>query len=240
MGYENAASSAKAHTQLYDFVMFPEFSALITFIIASVIILIVPGPSVTIIVANSLKSGVKAGLLSIAGTQAGLIILLILLALGLEAITTSLAWLFDWLRLAGGAYLVWLGYKLLRSNGDLGQPDPESEVDLADKGKGKRRRKSPLGPYFWQGFFVILTNPKVLLFFGAFLPQFISPEGNAGLQTLFLGVVFMILATFLDSLYAIAAGRVGTLLTKRNVRAVEISGGSMMIGGGIWLALTRA
>ena len=122
----------------------------------------------------------------------------------------------------------------------MGQPDADSDLELAENGKGKRRRKSPLGPYFWQGFFVILTNPKVLLFFGAFLPQFISPEGNAGLQTLFLGVVFMILATFLDSLYAIAAGRVGTLLTKRNVRAVEISGGSMMIGGGIWLALTRA
>ena len=75
--------------------MFPDLSALLTFIAASVVILIVPGPSVTVIVANSLKSCVKDGLLSIAGTQAGLVILLILLALGLEAITTSLAWFFD-------------------------------------------------------------------------------------------------------------------------------------------------
>ena len=75
--------------------MFPDLSALLTFIAASVVILIVPGPSVTVIVANSLKSDVKDGLLSIAGTQAGLVILLILLALGLEAITTSLAWFFD-------------------------------------------------------------------------------------------------------------------------------------------------
>ena len=97
MGYENQPSSAKAHTKLYNFVMFPELASLLTFVVASVVILIVPGPSVTIIVANSLKSGVKAGVLSIAGTQAGLVILLILLALGLEAITTSLAWLFDWL-----------------------------------------------------------------------------------------------------------------------------------------------
>jgi threonine/homoserine/homoserine lactone efflux protein len=227
MGYEKLASSVKTHTPLYDFVMFPEFAALLTFIAASVVILIVPGPSVTVIVANSLKSGVKAGLMSIAGTQAGLVILLALLALGLEAITTSLAWLFDWLRLAGGAYLVWLGYKLLRSDGDLGS---------VDDGEGSLRKDKS---YFWQGFFVILSNPKVLLFFGAFLPQFISPEGHAGLQTLFLGLVFMVLATILDSLYAIAAGRVGALLTKRNVRAVEISGGSMMIGGGLWLALSR-
>ena len=87
---------------------------------------------------------------------------------------------------------------------------------------------------------VILSNPKVLFFFGAFLPQFISPEGNAGLQTLFFGLIFMVLATFLDSLYALAAGRAGQLLTKRNVRAVEVAGGSMMVGGGLWLALSRS
>ncbi|MEP0945200.1 MAG: LysE family translocator [Rhizobiaceae bacterium] len=226
--------------------MFPDLSALLTFILASVVILIVPGPSVTVIVANSLKSGVKAGLMSIAGTQAGLVILLILLALGLEAITTSLAWLFDWVRLAGGAYLIWLGYKLLRSNGDLGVGNTQggdtqggdtqgnAAKDESGKSVGRANRS-----YFWQGFFVILSNPKVLLFFGAFLPQFISPQGHAGLQTLFLGLIFMVLATILDSLYAIAAGRVGALLTRRNVRAVEVTGGSMMIGGGLWLALSR-
>lgn len=199
-------------------------AALVTFVIASVVILIVPGPTVTVIVANSLKSGVKAGLLNIAGTQAGLVILLIILALGLEAITTTLAWLFDWLRFAGGLYLVWLGYKLLRSNGDLGAADTRSR---------------PGGSLFWQGFIVILSNPKVLFFFGAFLPQFISPDGHAGLQTMVLGLIFMALATALDSLYAIAAGRVGSLLTRKNVRSVEIAGGSLMIGGGVWLALSR-
>ena len=130
------------------------------------------------------------------------------------------------MRLAGGSYLIWLGYKLLRSDGDLGGSEGEAPT-RAD------------GSYFWQGFFVILSNPKVLLFFGAFLPQFISPDGNAGLQTLFLGLIFIVLATFLDSLYAVAAGRVGAVLTRRNVRVVEISGGSMMIGGGMWLALSR-
>lgn len=201
-----------------------EFSSLLTFIIASIAILVVPGPSVTVIVANSLRSGTSAGLLSIAGTQVGLVILLILLALGLEALTTSLAWIFDWLRLAGAAYLIWLGYRLLRSDGDLGSKDV------------KERQK---GSYFWQGFFVILSNPKVLLFFGAFLPQFIDPSGNTALQTLVLGGIFMVLATILDSLYAVAAGSAGSLLTKKNVRIAEIGGGGLMIGGGLWLALTR-
>lgn len=202
-----------------------DLSSLATFVLASVVILIVPGPSVTVIVANSLKSGVKAGLLNIAGTQAGLVVLLVILALGLEAITTTLAWVFDWLRLAGGAYLVWLGYKLLRSNGDLGQAS---------------RSQNQQGSFFWQGFLVVLSNPKVLFFFGAFLPQFISPLGNAGLQTLFFGVIFMILATIMDSLYALAAGRAGQLLTRRNVRAVELAGGSLMVGGGLWLAMSRS
>jgi homoserine/homoserine lactone efflux protein len=205
--------------------MFFELSSLATFVITCVVILIVPGPSVSLIVANSLKSGVRAGLLNIAGTQAGLVVLLIILALGLEAITTTLAWLFDWLRLVGGAYLVWLGYKLLRSKGDM------ARADLGVRAGGS---------FFWQGFVVILTNPKALFFFGAFLPQFITPHGNAGLQTLILGLIFMVLATILDGAYAIAAGRLGALLTRRNVRAVEVAGGTMMIGGGLWLAMSRA
>jgi len=204
--------------------MFLELSSLLTFIVASVAILVVPGPTVTVIIANSLKYGTKAGLLNIAGTQLGLVILLGLLALGLEVLTTTLAWVFDWLRLAGAAYLIWLGIKLLKSDGDLGEPDGKLKSD---------------GSYFWQGFFVILSNPKVLLFFGAFLPQFITPGGSTGIQTMVLGLIFMLLATILDSIYAVAAGRAGSLLTRKNVRGVEITGGSLMIGGGLWLAFSR-
>ena len=206
--------------------MISDVYTILTFVVASIVIVVVPGPTITVIVANSLKYGSKAGLLNILGTQFGLGLMLIPLALGFQVIIGFLTGVFGWLRFLGAAYLVWLGIRNLLSDGRLGVADDEAISGQAS--------------FFWQGFWVILSNPKVLLFFGAFLPQFISPEGNAGLQTLFLGVIFMILATFLDSLYAIAAGRVGTLLTKRNVRAVEITGGSMMIGGGVWLALTRA
>lgn len=202
-----------------------ETTSLATFVLASVAILIVPGPTVTVIIANSLRHGARAGLLNIAGTQAGLIILLGLLALGLEAITTTLAAVFDWVRLIGAAYLIWLGIKLLRSSGTLVQAE-------AVKPMG--------GSFFWQGFWVILSNPKVLVFFGAFLPQFIDPDANVAMQTLGFGLLFMVLATILDSIYAIGAGRAGDVLTGRNVRAVEIAGGSLMVGGGLWLALSRA
>ncbi|MEM1316654.1 MAG: LysE family translocator [Pseudomonadota bacterium] len=195
--------------------------SLLTFIIASVAILVVPGPTVTVIVANSLRNSARAGLLNIAGTQAGLVILLVLLALGLEAVTQTVASAFDWLRLIGAAYLIWLGIKLLRSDGDLGVPEVRTRSDAS---------------YFRQGFIVILSNPKVLFFFGAFLPQFIDPSGSTFVQTMAYGLLFMLLATLLDSAYALAAGRAGSLLSRRNVRGVEIAGGSLMVGGGLWLA----
>ena len=200
-----------------------EMSSYLAFIVASFALAIVPGPSVTVIIATSLKHGTQAGLLNVAGTQAGLVVMLIIVAIGLEAITTSMAYLFDWLRLAGAAYLVWLGYKMITSKGDLAM--------------GERAKMG--GSYFWQGFVVVLSNPKALFFFGAFIPQFIGTGSSALQQTLLLGATFMVVATISDALYAVAAGRAGGLLTRRNIRAVEVTSGTMLIGGGIWLALLR-
>lgn len=202
-----------------------DFSNYLTFVLACAAIIIVPGPTVTVIIANSMRHGPKAGLLNVAGTQVGLITMIVIVAAGLEVITTSLAFMFDWLRIAGAAYLIWLGIKLLRSNGDLGQAD------------GKR----PLGgSWFWQGFLVIWSNPKALLFLGAFLPQFVAPGENAAIQTLILGGLFMLVGILLDGAYAVLAGRAGSFLSRRNVRAVEVSGGTMLVGGGLWLALDRS
>jgi len=200
-----------------------ETSTLLLFIAACAAIAIVPGPTVTVIIANSLRAGTRAGLLNIAGTQVGLVVMLVMVAFGLEIITTSLAFLFDWLRLLGAGYLIWLGIKLLRSDGTL------------NKDEGKR----PSGSYFWQGFLVIWSNPKALLFFGAFIPQFVQPGSSAVLQTFLLGAIFMTVATILDSMYALAAGRAGSVLTRKNIRATEVIGGSMMVGGGLWLGLSR-
>jgi len=86
---------------------------------------------------------------------------------------------------------------------------------------------------------VLLSNPKVFLFFGAFIPQFIDPAGDPLAQTLVLGATFMVVATVLDSGYALAAGRAGGLLSRGNVRLLERVSGSCLIGGGIWLALTK-
>jgi len=202
-------------------------ATLLAYLIACILIVIVPGPSVTVIIANSLRTGTSAGLANVAGTQAGLLIMIGVLALGLETVVTVMGEMFVWLKLAGAAYLIWLGVKMWRSDGRLGEPD-----------EGQVRARSLRG-YFWQGFIVIWSNPKALFFFGAFIPQFIVPEGNAALQTVFLGLIFMITATVLDSAYALAAGKTGGLLSRRNVRILERVSGTFLIGGGVWLALSK-
>ena len=198
------------------------------FTLASFLIVIVPGPTVTVIIANSIRSGAGAGLANVAGTQAGLLIMLVIVALGLETVVALMAQAFVWLKFAGAAYLIWLGVKLLRSDGNIG--------DVA-------RVKAPKTGYFWQGFVVIWSNPKALLFYGAFIPQFIDPSQTAALstfwQTVVFGLIFMAVATVFDSIYALIAGKAGAMLTRGRVRVVEKLSGLFLIGGGLWLATLR-
>ncbi|MEM8839771.1 MAG: LysE family translocator [Pseudomonadota bacterium] len=203
-----------------------EPSVLLTYCLASIAIIIVPGPTVTVIIANSLSNGSRAGYANVAGTQAGLAIMIVILALGLETIVENLSHVFTYVKLAGAAYLIWLGYKLLRSDGQIGQP-------------GKNEKAKSLFGYFWQGFLVIWSNPKALFFFGAFIPQFIDPTQDAITQTLILGFIFMALATLLDGAYAALAGGAGKLLTRSNVRFLETVSGTCLIGGGLWLAFSK-
>jgi threonine/homoserine/homoserine lactone efflux protein len=202
----------------------PEWTTLLSYTLACFVIIIVPGPTVTVTIANSMKYGTRAGLLNVAGTQIGLISMIAVLALGLSAVVATLGGLFDILRLAGAAYLIWLGVKLWRSDGRLGELDA-----------GSRRPRS----FTLQGFFVIWSNPKALFFFGAFIPQFINPAGNTAVQTVLYGVIFMAVATIFDGLYAIAAGSAGNWLSQSRVRIAERIAGSCLIGGGVWLALSR-
>jgi threonine/homoserine/homoserine lactone efflux protein len=132
---------------------------------------------------------------------------------------------FDWVRLAGAAYLVWLGWKFLRSPGALGDP---------------KLAPAPRGGFFLQGFLVLLSNPKALLMFGAFIPQFVDPKGDYIGQVVLLGLTAMAVATTFDSLYAVLTGRARILLTPERIRLVSRLSGGFLIGGGIWLALARA
>jgi threonine/homoserine/homoserine lactone efflux protein len=197
----------------------------LAYVFACTLIAIIPGPTVTVIIANSLKHGARAGLLNVAGTQLGLALMMLTLVVGLSSVIAAMGWLFDWLRYAGAAYLVWLGWKLLRS------PEAISQVE---------NTSAPRGGFFLQGFLVIMANPKALLFFGAFIPQFIDPQGHYVAQIALLGVTAMIVALVSDGAYAVLTGRAGVLLSRKRVRLVSRLSGACLIGGGIWLALTRA
>lgn len=197
---------------------------LLSFALASFLIVIVPGLTVTVIIANSLKHGARAGLLNVLGTQIGLTMMIAILAVGMSAVVSSMGSVFEILRIVGAAYLIWLGIKMWRSDGALGE---------------KETAVRPMGSFVLQGFIVIWSNPKALLFFGAFIPQFIDPAGSAAMQTVVLGSIFMIVATLFDSVYAIAAGGAGGWLSRERVRLTERISGTFLIGGGLWLAFAR-
>jgi homoserine/homoserine lactone efflux protein len=197
----------------------------LAYVLACAVITLIPGPTVTVIIANSLAHGPRAGLLNVAGTQLGLALMMAILVVGLSSVIAAMGWLFDWLRWAGAAYLVWLGWKLLRA------PDALHDVQTT---------VLPRGGFFLQGFLVLMANPKALLWFGAFIPQFVDPKGNYLGQIILLGVTAMAVALVSDGAYAVLTGRAGIFLSKKRIRLVSRLSGGFLIGGGIWLALTRA
>ena len=196
----------------------------IAYVLACVLIAIVPGPTVTVIVANSLAHGTRAGLLNVAGTQLGLGLMVVILIVGLSSVIAAMSWLFDWLRMAGAIYLVYLGWKLIRA--------PEAIADAS-------KAVAPRGGFFLQGFLVMMSNPKALFWFGAFIPQFVDPKGDYVAQIVVLGLTAMAVALISDGAYAVLTGGAGSFLSKKRVRLVSRLGGGFLIGGGLWLALTR-
>jgi threonine/homoserine/homoserine lactone efflux protein len=196
----------------------------IAYVLACVVIVIVPGPTVSLVVANSITHGTRAGLINIAGTQLGLAVMIAIVLAGLASLIAAMGPWFDWLRLAGAAYLIWLGFKFLRAPGALGDP---GKVPVPRVG------------FFWQGFLVLMSNPKALLLFGAFIPQFVDPKGNYVTQVLLLGLTAMAVAGIFDSGYAVLTGRVRTLLSPARARLISRVSGGCLIGGGVWLALAR-
>ena len=150
---------------------------------------------------------------------------MLILIVGLSSVIAAMGWLFDWLRWAGAAYLVWLGIQLLRS--------PEAIAEA-------RSLPVPRGGFLLQGFLVLMANPKALLWFGAFIPQFVDPNGNFVGQIILLCVTAMAVALVSDGAYAVVTGRAGALLTMKRIRLVSRLSGGFLIGGGIWLALTRS
>lgn len=200
-------------------------TTLLTYAVACLVLAIVPGPTVTVIIASSLARGTRAGLMNIAGTQIGMLTMVLVVAFGAEAVVAFMGWAFDYIKLAGAAYLIWIGINMLRSDGRLGEGSAGAP-------------RTPLQDAL-RGFVVIWSNPKALIFLGALLPQFVDRSQPAFPQILVLGLIFMLIASSTDCMYAILAGRMRHLLSRARVQIVSRVSGAVLIGGGIWLALLK-
>ena len=192
---------------------------LLYFIIASFLVVIVPGPTVSLIIANSLKFGVKAGLLNVLGTQIGVLILIFLLALGFEFVSQFVDQIIKTVRILGAIYLIILGIITFNSKINLNNNQPE---------KYNKR-------FIFQGLIVILTNPKIFLFLGSFLPQFISLQHSISFQIIYYGLLFILVATIFDSCYALIFGKFRNLIAHKYLKILNLIGSVILVLVGVWL-----
>lgn len=201
----------------------------IAFVAAAAVLILVPGPTVMLVTSTSLRCGVRAGLVAVAGSTSAAALQLSVVVAGLASVVTWLGNYFEWLRWAGVGYLVFLGSRAL-----LRQPSGNEAVAYETPASSNVARD------FSRGFIVTLTNPKTLLFLGAFLPQFVDSEAAPLPQLLVLAVSFLFIAGLLDSAWALAAARVGdSLRSHRARRLVDYVSGSLLLCAGAALALVR-
>ena len=194
----------------------------LAFVAACIALALLPGPIVTLLIANGLRHGTRAALTNILGVQAGMVIVVGVLAVGLTSLMATMGYWFDWVRFAGAAYLVWLGIKLIRS--------PVEGI------KEDAPPPPPRGGFFLQGFLVALSNPKLLLFFGAFIPQFVDPHYAAWPQVVVLGLIEICAAAITDVGYILVSVGARNVLAGPALVWVNRIAGVILIGAAIWLA----
>ena len=196
---------------------------IIYYCLACFVVVIVPGPTVTLIIANTLSFGTRAGIFNVVGTQLGLILMIGLLAIGFQVVAQQLEWFLIVIRFLGAIYLIWLGYKIFTS--------PSLMQKISDK-------KYFNNKFVLQGFLVIWSNPKVFLFLGAFIPQFLDINQLTEFQIIYLGLLFMLIGAIFDSAYAVVFGKFKNLMSSSHLKFLNKIGGSLLALLGLWLAIT--
>jgi homoserine/homoserine lactone efflux protein len=193
------------------------------FLLITVVLVIAPGPIVTLVISTGATRGVRAALTTVAGTTFGNAVLLTTIALCLNWVHGHADLLFTALRWTGAAYLIWLGVQAWRHAGESGD-------ELLETGRTR----------FVRGLLVALSNPKTLVFFTAFLPQFIDPLLPAGPQLVAMCVASVVIAGASDCAWAVAAGMGRAWFMKpARVKLLGRLSGTVLIGGGVWLSLAR-
>jgi len=195
---------------------------IIALIAATIVLILIPGPNVALIVANSLRHGMRIGIITSLGTTVGIAIQLLIAVLGLAALIGLLAEALTWIRWIGVVYLLIIGVRTWN----------EPASDLSDI-KAQTQTRA-----FWRGAILAVINPKTLLFNAAFLPQFVGNTADASSQLLLLAAVFMTVIIIGDGLWAVFAGSARNWLGRFGHLHNRISGG-FLVGAGLGLALSR-
>ncbi|MET1132601.1 MAG: LysE family translocator [Aeromicrobium sp.] len=210
----------------------PSPETLVTFTLASLVLILVPGPSVLFVIGRSLAHGRRAGILSVVGNGLGGLPIVVAVALGLGAVVAGSAVVFTIVKVLGAAYLIHLGIQAIR-HGRIDVASAESDPAAASSWRSLA-----------EGFVVGVTNPKTIVFFVAVLPQFVDfGAGAIGAQMLVLGMLFLLIAIVCDSGWALLAGTARTWFVRspRRLAAVRRTGGAMLVGlGGVLLTTHRA
>ncbi len=198
----------------------------LAFVLATTVLIVMPGPANALIVANSIAHGGRRTLVTVAGVSAASVEHLALVALGMTSLMALLSDWFEWLRWLGVAYLVFLGIRQWRAAPLAFDEGPIRAVS------GRR--------LFWTGFVVDAPNPKTLFFYAAFFPQVVDLSQAFGPQIVLLCVTYLAIQTLVDGAVALLGGRLRPLLaSQRRARLRNRITGSFLIGAGLGLALAR-
>jgi threonine/homoserine/homoserine lactone efflux protein len=203
---------------------------LVAFGIAALVIIAIPGPSVLFVVGRAMAYGRVVALLSVVGNSTGMLLVMALVCLGLGPVVAESAVLFTAIKLAGAAYMVWLGVQAFRHRSAMRVE--ETDVPRATLSPAQVLR---------QGFVVGVSNPKAFIMFGAVLPQFVDPDaGQVTAQMFTLGLVAIVVGLVCDGLWALLASQLRHWFnaSPRRGRALGAAGGTSLVTLGIALALT--
>jgi threonine/homoserine/homoserine lactone efflux protein len=209
----------------------PTLSQWLAFVVASALFIQVPGPSLLFTIGRALTVGRRDALTSVVGNAVGIVTQVLAIAVGLGAVVAASAHAYTVLKVVGAGYVVWLGIQAIRHRGD-------ARAALEGIDAGPVRSVQALRS-LRVGFTVGLTNPKTIVFFVAFLPQFVNESaGHTGLQLAALGLVFGAMCVASDSIWALVAARARDWFARRPQRldTLSLTGGVMMIGLGATMA----
>ena len=193
-----------------------------TFLGACVLLFLKPGPAMSVIVANSVAYRARGGLISVTGNVLGFALLIAIVSFGLAWIAEAMREWFDWIKLGGALYLVWLGISRLRNAGRV-----------------SAYGENPTGELFRDGFLVAVANPEVIMFLAAFLPPFVDPARPVAPQLAILAATFIAVSIFAGSLLAVLAGQARAFLSGGRLKWIDYLSGGLIVVAGLWLAWPR-